>query len=287
MNSISVNRTLIIHNPLAGKGRHNDLLKPFVRNEIPVIETKSSGHATQIVKENFSEFDIFIAAGGDGTVNEIAKALTGTEKFLAIIPMGSGNGLVNEIGSIEADELVSGNYEMKNLDTLFLNEIPFFNLAGIGFEALVAEKFANRKSRGLLTYVLVTLSNFFTYKSLPINYLCDGTEYFKQVFSLTIANSKQYGNNAIISPASVPDDGVFEVCTIEKFSFLAGPAIGLRLFFGSIFRSNKYSYVKCTQFELPNESEFLWNLDGEPLRLKGPYKIWLMPSSLKVISKKA
>lgn len=277
-------RILIIHNPIAGNGKRTNVLEPFERKGFTIIETKGPNDATQIVHENIAGYDLFVAAGGDGTVNEIAKALIGTEKSMGIIPMGSGNGLVNEVGQITVKALLENNYRTTIIDSLFLNEIPFFNVAGIGFEAIVAHEFAKKKKRGLIRYIIITISKIFSYRPDIVSYSYKEIRKSAKVFSITIANSRQYGNNAIISPSSKPDDGIFEVCMIRSFPLLYGPILSYRLFSRTISKFKYYEVIMTTSFHLMNEISTLWNLDGESIRLPGPFHISIKPASLKIIS---
>ena len=87
---------LFIINPISGKGKKKRLAEKLLAQGYKVIFTEYAGHAEKLAREATDE--VVVAVGGDGTVNEVARGLVGSEKALGIIPCGSGDGLARHLG---------------------------------------------------------------------------------------------------------------------------------------------------------------------------------------------
>lgn len=233
-----------------------------------LIFTEYAGHATEIAKKAIIEgIEKVIAVGGDGTVNEVARGLMGSETALGIVPIGSGNGLARHLKiPLKMDKAIQFaiSQPSKLMDVCFLNEIPFFCTAGVGFDAQVAHEFAKQESRGLKTYARMALKSFRTYKCE--NYFFNN-QFDKTAFAITFANATQYGNNALISPKSKIDDGQIEMVILKPFPFGAAPIIGVRLFRGTLPNSRYIEMQSGEAFSLRSSKNFLVHFDGEPMTL--------------------
>ncbi len=250
-----------------------------------LIFTEYPGHATEIAQKAVKEgMEKVIAVGGDGTVNEVARGLMGSETALGIVPIGSGNGLARHLKiPLKMDKAIqfAVNQPSKLMDVCFLNDIPFFCTAGVGFDALVAHEFAKQDSRGLKTYARMALKSFRTYKSE--SYLFNN-QFDKTAFAITFANATQYGNNAMISPKSKIDDGQIEMVVLKPFPFGATPIIGVRLFRGTLPNSRYIEMKSDNSFNLKSSKNFLIHFDGEPMTLNtNELEISIKNKYLKVI----
>jgi diacylglycerol kinase (ATP) len=176
-----------------------------------VWQTERMNHAGDLTKQAISEGATkIIAIGGDGTINEVASALLSSSVPLGIIPMGSGNGLARHLQiplQFEKALYRALNGDIITIDAGKWNDRPFFCTAGIGFDAYVAAHFAKRGKRGFLNYLYSTFVSLKTYQAIEIK-----EKGF--VFSFTVANANQFGNNAYISPESDLQDGVLEAIQI-------------------------------------------------------------------------
>jgi len=275
-----VNKSLIIYNPKAGTGKkrinHTD-------PTIPIVETTGPGNATEIVKENFDDYDMFIAAGGDGTVNEVGRALINTNKILGIIPLGSGNGLALEL-HLSHSTFSFTSSKFRTIDSILINGRSCLNVAGTGFEAEVSAKFSRKRSRGFITYIRTTIETFLKYKPQAITFKWNEEISDDKIFSLSIANSRQYGNNAFISPLSKLDDGYFEVCIVKPFPLVYSPIFSFRLFTKTIHKSRFYKVVKSKKITILNEAVMQWHIDGDPVSLTGPFDVTIEEGSLKILA---
>lgn len=191
------------------------------RFEIDVVYTEYVGHASVLVNELLKrEFTKIIAVGGDGTVNEVAKALTGNKAAFGIIPCGSGNGLARflqiPLKPKEAIELINSGI-VSQIDYGMINDNPFFCTCGVGFDAHVGSKFASSVNRGFYTYIRESLLSFLSYKPKKYKIQVDDEEIVTRAFLVAVANAGQYGNDAYIAPSADIQDGLLDVSVIIPF----------------------------------------------------------------------
>lgn len=263
-----------IVNPISGgKKKHQNIVQ-LIDKQLdkqiysPEIHyTEYAGHATKIAEEAVKQHIPFVVAiGGDGTVNEVGKALINTKTVLGIIPIGSGNGLARELEIPMKPEkaIESLNTPInKQIDVCYVNEVPFFCTAGIGFDAHCAENFSKKTGRGLLNYIKVSFTEFWKYK--PLKCIFAGNDY--EVFSITFGNASQYGNNAYITPTAVVDDGYIDCTIISPPSAIQALRLIAQLFSGNIHSSELSENYRGTKFILKSEQSFLIHYDGEPLQM--------------------
>jgi diacylglycerol kinase (ATP) len=248
--------------------------------------TQYPGHAKEIVHNLINEHNAtrIVAIGGDGTVNEIGACIQGTNIALGIIPIGSGNGLARHLGiSMQFNKALKQALQGKEhlIDTLSWNDKPFFCTAGIGFDAEVASKFARGNGRGLFNYIKATLQTLKTYQSTKLN-LADGE--LEDLYSLTIANANQYGNNAYISPFSNLQDAQFEVVKIKKGNIWQIGQLGISLFFKTINKQQIVHIFSTDSFEMRVAIGTKFHLDGESLRTDEEIiKIKIFAKNLKIV----
>jgi len=253
-----------------------------------ILYTERPGHATELAAEAAKTFDIIIAVGGDGMMNETAKGMMGSSARLGIIPTGSGNALARHLGipmdHKEAVECINhAHYE--TMDTALLNGTPFFAVAGTGFDAEIATKFADSIKRGFWTYFKLSLVNFFKYKSATYYITIDGRKYNQKAFLISVANSSQYGNNAFIAPEASVQSGTLEVCILKPFPWVIGIVLAYRLFSKSIHRSPFMETITGKKIEIhrADDKPLSIHYDGEVLPESSSMKIEVEPMTLRVI----
>jgi diacylglycerol kinase (ATP) len=281
-----------IINPKSGKRKKNNIEKYIAQHlslqkvDYEILFTKHSNHATTLSKEAaLLKYDLVIAVGGDGTINEIAKGIVGSDTALGIIPSGSGNGYSRHLKiPQEIDEALLNifNYESKYVDTLKINDEFFLSVAGIGFDAHIAKMFADSQKRGFWSYAKLVIKEFFSYKSEKYEIFVDGKQMLKEAFLLSFAKSSQYGNNIIISPKARLDDGCFNLAILKHPPLLAIFDIFIKLKNGSIHKSRYYETYSCKEVII-KKKDINAHLDGEPLSFNDLIKIQVYPKSLKVL----
>ncbi len=247
--------------------------------------TKHAGHATELAT-NAVERGIgrVLAIGGDGTINETARALRRTATALGIVPVGSGNGLARHLGlplkPIRAIERALAGRPVV-IDSGEINEHPFFCTAGLGFEAYVAHLFAQQAVRGLPTYLRTAFRAFWAYR--PNRYELN-EEGEMELFSLTFANAGQFGNGAWMAPKANIADGRLDQCELRPFPAQMTGLLTWRLFSKTLDRSAFYRGSSITKAVVKTNGPLLIHADGEPLILPtGRAEVRVLPGSLLVL----
>ncbi len=286
-------KILVIINPISGTRQKMNLpliISQFIdRNvyEVQVVYTGYKGEATEIVSRKLTEnYRYFVAVGGDGTVNEIAKALIGTQGIMGIIPVGSGNGLARHLKIPLIPEKAIGVINRQNYQSIdygLINNVPFFCCCGVGFDAHIGHKFSQAKSRGFSSYVKTTVQEYINYKPEVYQLTVDNKQTIKhKAFLITFANGSQYGNNAYIAPLADIRDGKFDICILSPFRAFKAPAIGARLFSGNIDKSQHMHTEKASKAILEREAEGVIHFDGEPCMMGKRLEISVVNKGLNV-----
>lgn len=282
-------RFQFIVNPKAGtkrKAKVVDQLKNELDDNISygINFTEHAAHATELAQAAVQGgAEAVVAIGGDGTVNEVAKALIGTDVKLGVIPMGSGNGFARhmEIPLKVGDAIQCLNRGKSRLiDTGEVNGEPFLSTVGLGFDALVGKEFADFGKRGLFSYMQVSTNVFLNFKIGEYHLFVDGEEIKTKAFVINFANIGQYGNNAWIAPQASVSDGKLNVCILEPFpQHMVGDII-IKLFNKHLDRSKYYRSILAEKIEVISPS--LYHIDGEP-RDRSKLEVKVVPGSLRVI----
>lgn len=250
-----------------------------------ILFTQERGHATQLVTENLQRQDwkAVIAVGGDGTINEIAQPLVGTDTPVGIIPLGSGNGLARHLGipiALEKSLITLFTGSPITIDSATLNDIPFFCTAGMGFDAYVGHLFSKQKIRGLASYVNVSFRSYWAYK--PQTFRLNGVK--TDAFSLSFANAGQFGNNAWVAPQASLQDGKLDICTIKPFPKWYGSSLAYQLFTKQMRVSRFIDYQSAESAVVDTDFPPMVHYDGEPLQLTTTrIEVKIKPESLRVI----
>ena len=283
---------LVIINPKAGvksKATLPELVEKHLASafEVEIKFTERAKHATELaIEATNNNKDIVVAIGGDGTINEVAQGVKGSNSVLAIVPMGSGNGLGRHLNiSLDPEEAIkqiASGIECK-IDVCEVNGIPFLCTAGIGFDAHISHVFDQSPTRGFLSYFKLTLKSFFNY--LPEKYRLISKEVTvnEELMLITVANANQWGNNVYISPNSSLSDGVFEVCRLRPFPKYKAVVLARKLFNKRLLEFEEYEQFSSTKLTIERNNESEVHIDGEPYKLSGDLHFLIHEAALNVI----
>jgi len=288
-------KIVFIVNPKAGiTPKSKVVIELLAGNIIPssrfipeVIFTERPGHATEIAATAIGKgADIVVASGGDGTVNEVACALVDTNIPMGILPAGSGNGLARSLGismsyALALRTIIRGNTKL--MDVATVNDKLYTSIAGIGFDAFVAQKFADSSIRGMISYMQIILNEFSGYKPVTYNLTIDGESYEKQALMIVFANSNQFGFNTRIAPDARVDDGYLDICVIRKMPVSQLLNVGYHTMRGTLGKTGYAEYFKGKEISISNTHNPLMNIDGEPKIMNSPVSISIKPLCLRVI----
>lgn len=233
-------------------------------------------------------YDAVYAAGGDGTINDIASGLTGSDIPLGIIPLGTGNGLARGLGiPLEPEKftkvLLDGSTKL--IDTGKISSHQFVATAGIGFDARIAHEFnkSYKNLRSIPVYVYLGIKNYFQNRPQDVSLIVDGKEMTRTIFGLTIANTSQYGGGAIIAPQADPASGKLIAVLVPKVNvFSAIPAVK-KLFDGSATEIKALEFIEFQTLKIKRKNPGLYHVDGEAYKGTATVNVSVQPSSLNVI----
>ena len=289
-------KVIFIINPISGtvgKGHIVGMVPQYLgdsRFEVDIKYTEHSGHAAELARQAASRaFDIAVAVGGDGTVNEVARSLVHTETALGIVPCGSGNGLARHLGipmNPSGALRVIADCNIEKLDYGMINDTPFFCTCGVGFDAFVSSKFAESGKRGLLSYIENTLREGLKYRSDTYDIEVDGEKQHYKAFLIACANASQYGNNVYIAPQASMSDGLMDVTIMEPFNVLEAPQIAIQLFNKSIDTNSRIRTFKCHRLHIHRNAPGVIHFDGDPKQEGKDLDVRLVESAIPVVVNK-
>ena len=255
--------------------------------EYEIAVTQYAGHASEIAaKAKDDGVDVVVAIGGDGTVNEVARAIVHSSTALGIIPCGSGNGLARHLllplNVRKAIEVIN-RCEIRQLDYGIINDYPFFCTCGMGFDAFVSMKFAEAGKRGPITYVENVLREGLKYK--PETYTIEddnGTLQYK-AFLISCANASQYGNNAYIAPQASMSDGLMDVIIMEPFDVFEAPQISIEMFSKTLDKNSKIKTFRTRHLHIRRDKPGVIHYDGDPVMTDADIDVELKPKGINII----
>ncbi len=286
-------RIVFIMNPISGtikKSGISQIINNTIDREIydfSIMETEYSGHATEIAENAKNDgVDVVTAVGGDGTVNEIAKAIVHSDTALGILPCGSGNGLARHLllplDFRKAIEVINF-HQVHTLDYGLINNIPFFCTCGMGFDAVISMKFAEAGKRGVRTYLENIFREGFKYKSEIYEIESENGNEKYRAFLVSCANASQYGNNAFIAPHASMSDGFLDVIIIEPFDMIDATQIGIDMLNKTLDKNPKVKTLRTKKIHIHREKPGLIHYDGDPMTAGEDIDISVINKGIKVI----
>ena len=287
-----IKKILFIVNPISGKGKKKNIpavIERYLDKDKFSFELKFTthqNHVREIIIKQQDYFDILIAVGGDGSVNQIGTLLINSQVIFGIVPAGSGNGLARHlnipINFKGAIEVINSHREPMKIDVAKINEKYFLSTAGTGFDAHIAWKFSTSNTRGFLTYAKITFRELFNYRIKKYELMFNDQIIEIPAFIITIANSNQYGNNAYVSPESKLDDGFLRLIIVKPFPFYYVPLLIFRLFNKSLLKSKFVDQFTLKKLSINSPYKKV-QLDGESVTMRRKINIEIVPNCLNVI----
>ena len=280
-------------NPISGtanKAGIPEMIDSYIDKEkfdYAVRATEYAGHASVIATEaKDAGFDVAVVIGGDGTVNEVARAIVHSQTALGIMPCGSGNGLARHLmipmNLRKALDIIN-RCEIHDLDYGIINEYPFFCTCGMGFDAEISQRFAEAGKRGPITYMENVLKEGLKYQ--PETYELEdetGTHHLK-AFLISCANASQYGNNAFIAPQASMSDGLMDVVIMEPFDLIEAPQVSIDLFNKTLDKNSKIKTFKCKQLHIHRSKPGVIHYDGDPVMTGADIQVSLQEKGIRMI----
>lgn len=301
-NTTIIQRKIIfLVNPISGTKNKNALVNKIESLtseqgiDFEIGPTNAEGNYL-FLKEMIADHKItdVVICGGDGTINQVAAALQGDNINIGIVPMGSGNGLAMA-ARIPKETSKALQVIFKNMpapiDSFYINGRFSCMLCGLGFDAQVAHDFAKKKRRGLRTYVIQTLKNFFIAKPYPFTIIDEDVEFSSTAYFISIANGNQFGNNVRIAPRASLNDGLLDIVVVNKMSKLRMLYTLIRqLRLGQVvpvaekkFHSKDIHYFQSNKLSILNPGNAPFHLDGDPCGTAKRFDIQVIPNAFRLL----
>jgi diacylglycerol kinase (ATP) len=303
-------RYYVILNPIAGKGNGGRVQAHLEDNlktlglDYEIILTERPEHATTLAAAaGLKGFDVIVAAGGDGTVNEVINGILSLPKsekdrpVLAVLPVGRGNDFAFSMGiPTDLDESCTllANDPQKKIDIgrvvseRFPQGLYFGNGVGMGFDAMVGFVAAKMKISGILSYLVAAVKTMFIYFKAPqIELALDGKSSTFPALMVSIMNGRRMGGSFMMTPNSKPNDGVFDLCIVNEVPRSALPGL-----MGLVMKGTQASHPAVTTAQASKitiraiKGTLPAHADGVTLCEEGQeISVEILPSELTIITR--
>ena len=278
--------------------------------DMHVVKSERKYHALQMVSELIENegFKKIIVVGGDGTLNEAVNGIfkqnrfKSTEVTLGMITVGTGNDWAR---MYEMPESYKKQIKLLTKGRTFLQDVGqasylysndkekryFINIAGMGYDALVAQKTNIMKEKGRggpIAYLVNLISGLFQYKSIYLDVEADGEKVFSgKVFSMSIGICKYNGGGMMQLPHAVADDGLFDMMIIRKTNKYRIVTNIKNLYDGSFLSMPEVSYFNGKSIKISSRPQHKLYLetDGESLG-HSPMVFKIIPKAIRLIVRK-
>jgi YegS/Rv2252/BmrU family lipid kinase len=291
-------RVRAILNPRAGVAAQRALGaveegRPFWP-DLDVKITGKAGDARDFARQAADDgYPLVLALGGDGTANEIASGVLGSETAFGLVPVGSGNGLARTLGiPLEPRRAVAalGTASLREMDVGYVNDRLFLNVAGAGFDAAVGAAFHARGKaggrRGVFTYLRLGVANL-SYQAETWSLEAGSESYRGRALVLAFMNGRQYGGGAVMAPRAKLDDGLLDIVVVEDAPRLEVLLNAPRLWTGGIERYKRVRSMRAARASLTGSGSLEHHRDGEPEEGASRLEIRVEPRALKILVPKA
>jgi len=288
-------KLIVIVNPKSGSSKKNILANQLNRYldqsiyDFEIIPTLHRGHATEIAETAVKNGAYaIIVAGGDGTINEVAKALVHTSTALGIIPMGSGNGLSYHLGinrNVQKAILNINNHKLIKIDTAYANDTFYINVAGLGLDAAVAYRIMNNPNKGFIPYFLASIRESLRFQYFKASITMDDETEEGQYAMIVIANGSFYGYNFAITPQASLTDGLLDVLLVQKAMILRYIPLIFRMLTRSVDKSPLVRYKKAKNVTIHTTDNTYFQMDGEGILAEKTTEFGVCPQSIHLIYK--
>jgi diacylglycerol kinase (ATP) len=290
-------------NPCAGGGRHRKRL-PAVLAELrlrgvhyDVTETSAPGHATALVRALGDRERVFIAAGGDGTVNEVLNGMSHPDSVLGVLPAGTGNDFARLLGvrtpARAAEAIWRGRIE--RFDRIALRivdaagrsfEHAYVNTMGVGFDAVVGLRASQSTiGKGILPYLLAVFSTLRGYRAVPASITWEERGIQTELFLATLGNGTTSGGGFRLTPDALPDDGLLDMCLVGSVRIPRVLRILPRTLNGGHVREPEVTMARAPFCTIELASPLPVHTDGEIITREAVrIEAAVEPSSVNVLS---
>ncbi|HEY8287413.1 MAG TPA: diacylglycerol kinase family protein [Chloroflexota bacterium] len=287
-------RALIVHNPVSGRASSHRLVGEVASRlrrrgwTVEVAPTQRGGDATAIALEAVRDrYPLVVAAGGDGTINEVLQPLVGSGVTLGVLPVGTVNLWASETETPSDPGRLAALLDRRSERWVDVGQIGsryFLLMASVGFDAAVVAAVSGRlkKRFGRFSYAMAASNVALGYRGTPIRLRLDGRETRMNILVLLIGNTRRYAGNWRPIRQAIADDGALDVLAIRGDRLWAGiPQVGTLLRAasvepGALFRS------RASDIEIESEAPIPVQMDGD-VAGSTPARIIAVTRALRVV----
>ena len=263
--------TIVILNPTAGSPEHVRSWQERVESlagDCPVRVTSHPGEAEELAQRAIDEgFTRIVAAGGDGTVNQVANGLADRKAALGVLPMGSVNVFAMELGlplyNLRRCWDIIEDTNIRQIDLPIANGRYFVQLAGVGLDAQVVKEtsLAFKRSFGPLSY-LISAAQIAARQPPKLFIESEETSVEEGSFVL-VGNGRLYGGPFPFFKHAIVDDGLFDVVVFKRLGYLEIVKYLQDVVFSSDIKVPEIEYFQTRQLRITSEQDVPLELDGE------------------------
>lgn len=295
-------KLLFLVNPISGtknKQKAKKIIHAFAMEKglpFEILHTNKEGQY-DFLKERLEveSFTDVIIAGGDGTIRSVIAALREVKVNFGILPMGSGNGLAlssNIPRNLNKALKVIYQGKARKVEAMEVNGVFSCMLSGVGFDGKIAHDFDKSKTRGLLTYIKISLINYLKGGPYKFRLHIGNLNFDLQAWFICIAVGNQFGNSVTIAPKASLSDGLIDLIAVRKMNKFMLPFRVVNQLFGfnpmiklgpDLKSIPKVIYYQSTEFYIENPTLAPMHVDGDPIEASEKIKISIIPDCYSLI----
>ena len=264
-----------IVNPIAGKGNAAKLI-PLIQHQMEekklnykIKQTGSNGEGKKLALDAFEEgYNIIVAVGGDGTINEVISGVHNLSCVIGIIPAGTGNDFARSLNiSTDFHNAINDicNGSINEIDTGLINNQIFINVASIGLDAHIAAE-ANKLKKyftGTKAYIISLLKGLITYEPIKVKIVMEDATIDKRIMLAAFCNGAYYGGGMNIAPTADPTDKLIDICVVEDMSKLKLLRLFPTIFKGKHTAFKEVNVYRAKELFVYSDKALVINTDGE------------------------
>lgn len=299
-------RACAIVNPAAGPGDFQRQVNRAVERlqdqgwEVDRRQTSAKGDATRLAREAADQrYDVAIAVGGDGTINEVVNGLVYSDTALAVIPAGTANVYAADVGipiwgplrinAVRDAANIIHNGVRRRIDVgrvQFSNgrQRHFFMWCGVGFDAAVTQEVTRQSARrlGVAAWIIAGFMVALKYMGHSGRVVIDGKAERKRMLWAVASNGQLYARLWRISPQAKLDDGLLDLTVFEGYNALSTARHVASVTLGQYARDPSIHVYQGSDISIKTRKPLPVHVDAEPVGTT-PVQIKVIPQALSVI----
>ncbi|MCR4391527.1 MAG: diacylglycerol kinase family lipid kinase [Candidatus Acetothermia bacterium] len=291
-----MNQAFVILNPAADRGRAGTR-ETELRNALDqmglkatIVRTERPGHGAELARAAVAwGASLVVAAGGDGTINEVAQGLVGTTVPLGILPMGSGNDYIRVMGipkDLSAAAALLAKGHVRTVDVAEAADRFYLNSFGMGIEGQIAADYRRmRILKGEIGYLYATILEVVRFRSFHAEVQGDGWAFSGKLLSVSVMNGPYAGGGFRLAPQAAIDDGTVDVGLIGNYPRLVRFWVLPKTRDGSYLKLARVQARKAQRISIRSDRPLPVHMDGEllPERVRD-LEVALRPAALRVVA---